>query len=142
MGKSNENGWKAGLCIAETPVVLPTRGEPRPTWLKQGQAARLLRAAYHYHEVQKGLPPVGVRSRTSRAFILGGLYTGTRSGAICGAALEPTERKGWVDLEAASSIAEPSASAKPRNVKHQSGSRRGCYGICAAGTVLVFPDTT
>src|SRR5262245_36954441 len=25
--------WKAGLCLAETPVVLPPRGEPREGWL-------------------------------------------------------------------------------------------------------------
>ena len=27
------------------------------------------------------------------------LYTGTRAGAVCRAALEPTEGKGWIDLE-------------------------------------------
>jgi integrase len=33
-------------------------------------------------------------------FILVGLYTGTRAGAICGAALLPTVGRGYVDLDA------------------------------------------
>ena len=32
-------------------------------------------------------------------FILVGIYTGTRAGAICGAALKPTVGRGWVDLD-------------------------------------------
>ena len=32
------------------------------------------------------------------AFILVALYTGTRAGAVCGAALAPTEGHGWIDL--------------------------------------------
>lgn len=90
--------WKAGLCIAETPVVLPTRGEPRPTWLKRSQAARLLLSAYHYREVQKGFAAGRRALRHIAQFTLVGLYTGTRAAAICGAALERTEGKGWVDL--------------------------------------------
>jgi len=91
--------WKAGLCIAETPVVLPERGEPRPTWLKRSQAAQLLLAAYRYREVQKGFATGRRALRHIARFILVGLYTGTRASAICGAALEPTEGKGWVDLD-------------------------------------------
>lgn len=91
--------WQAGLCASLTPVVLPRRGEARARWLTRGEAARLIQAAYHYHEVQKGF----VTDRRSLAhvarFILVGLYTGTRAGAICGAALSPTVGKGWVDLE-------------------------------------------
>jgi len=90
--------WKAGLCIAETPVVLRGRGEPRPTWLKRGQAARLLLGAYRYREVQKGFATGRRALRHIARFILVGLYTGTRASAICGAALEPTAGKGWVDL--------------------------------------------
>jgi hypothetical protein len=46
--------WKAGLCLSLTPVVLPVRGEARVRWLRRGEAARLLLAAYRYREVQKG----------------------------------------------------------------------------------------
>jgi integrase len=92
--------WKAGLCLSLTPVVLPVRGESRVRWLRRGEAARLLLAAYRYREVQKGFA-TGRRSLAHVArFILVGLYTGTRAGAICGAALSPTPGKGWVDLEA------------------------------------------
>jgi integrase len=91
--------WKAGLCLALTPVVLPRRGEPRVRWLQRGEAARLLLAAYRYREVQKGFA-TGRRSLAHVArFILVALYTGTRAGAICGAALAPEAGKGWIDLE-------------------------------------------
>jgi integrase len=92
--------WQAGMCLALTPVVLPERGESRVRWLRRGEAARLLLAAYRYREVQKGFVP-GRRSLAHVArFILVGLYTGTRAGAICGAALTPTPGRGWVDLDA------------------------------------------
>jgi len=92
--------WKAGLCLAETPVVLPPRGEPREAWLTEAQAFRLWKAATRYREVQKGFA-TGRRSLAHIArFTLVGLHTGTRASAICGAALSPTPGKGWVDLEA------------------------------------------
>jgi hypothetical protein len=70
--------WKAGLCLALTPVALPRRGEPRVRWLWRGEAARLLLAAYRYREVQKGFA-TGRRSLAHVArFILVALYTGTR----------------------------------------------------------------
>jgi len=40
------------------------------------------------------------RSRRHVAkFILVGLYTGTRAGAICGGALQPTVGRGWIDVD-------------------------------------------
>jgi integrase len=90
---------KEGMCIVLTPVTLPARGESRATFLTRSKAARLVFAAYRYREVQKGFA-TGRRSLAHIArFILIGLYTGTRAGAICGAALEPTPGKGWIDLE-------------------------------------------
>ena len=60
---------------------------------------RLLWAAWRYREVQKG-KPTGRRSRQHIAqFILLALYTGTRAGAVCGAALQPTIGRGWIDLD-------------------------------------------
>jgi integrase len=92
--------WKACLCLSLTPVVLPVRGEARVRWLQRGEAARLLLAAHRYREVQKGFA-TGRRSLAHVArFVLVALYTGTRAGAICGAALAPTPGKGWVDLDA------------------------------------------
>jgi integrase len=52
---------------AVPPIVVPPKGEPRERWLTRREAAALLRAADHQH---------------LRRFILLGLYTGTRSGAI------------------------------------------------------------
>lgn len=78
--------WEAGLCSGLTPIVLPDRGDARTRWLTRSEAARLLwyaRAVGHH----------------VARFILVGLYTGTRAGAICGAALRPTEGRGWIDLE-------------------------------------------
>ena len=55
--------------------------------------------AWHFREVQKGRPTDRRTRRHVARFILVALYTGTRAGAVCGAALEPTEGKGWIDLE-------------------------------------------
>jgi len=58
-----------------------------------------VRAAWRMTQSWKGEDS---RRRTGRhlaRFILVGLYTGTRSGAVCGAAMRPTEGRGHVDLE-------------------------------------------
>lgn len=78
--------WKLGLCTALTPVTLPNKSEPRERWLTRSEAAKLLWAAYRRP-----------KAKHLARFILVGLYTGTRSGAICGAAMSPTEGRGWVD---------------------------------------------
>jgi integrase len=91
--------WKAGLCLAETPVVLSPRGKPLERWLTEGEFFGLWKAATRYREVQKGFA-TGRRSLAHIArFSLVALHTGTRASAICGAALSPTPGKGWVDLE-------------------------------------------
>jgi integrase len=109
--------WKSGLCLAETPVVLPPRGEPRPGWLTEAQAFALWKAATRYREVQKGFA-TGRRSLAHIArFLLVGLYTGTRAAAICGAALFPTPGKGWVDLEGG--VFYRRAAGKVENKKRQ-----------------------
>jgi integrase len=45
------------------------------------------------------------------------IYTGTRAGAICGAAFKPSEGRGWVDLE--SGIFHRRPPEKPENNKRQ-----------------------
>jgi hypothetical protein len=80
-------------------VALPNERIPRDRWLTRSEAARVVRAAWHYHEVQKG-HSTGRRSRQHVArFILVALYTGTRASAVCGAALQPTIGHGYIDLE-------------------------------------------
>ena len=65
----------------------------------RAEAARLIRAAWRYREVQKGCA-TGRRSRQHIArFVLVSLYTGTRSGAVCSASFVPAIGRGHVDLE-------------------------------------------
>jgi len=65
----------------------------------------LLRAAWRLRQGWTH-PRTGEKVRVDRftarlvaRFILVGLYTGTRASAICGAALKPTDGRGWVDLD-------------------------------------------
>lgn len=79
---------REGLCSEIIEVVLPPARPPRERWLTRDEAARLIRAT---RREQK-------RRHVAR-FILVALYTGTRAGAICGAALRPTAGRGWIDAE-------------------------------------------
>src|ERR1700731_3188374 len=47
-------------------------------------------------EGQAGGPPI---AQARGAFHPVALYTGTRAGAVCAAALQPTEGRGWIDLD-------------------------------------------
>ncbi len=90
---------REGLHDKIVSVVLPDERPARERWLTQSEAARLIRSAWRYREVQKG-KPTDRRSRQHIAqFILVALYTGTRASAVCGAALQPTVGHGWIDLE-------------------------------------------
>jgi len=90
---------REGLCSEMVDVVLPAKSAPRDRWLTRTEAARLIWAAIRYREIQRG----AVTDRRSRwhvaRFILIGLYTGTRSAAICGAGFAPEPGRGWIDLE-------------------------------------------
>jgi integrase len=88
-----------GLCTEVVEVVLPERSPSRLRFLTRSEAARLLWAAYRYREVQKGHATGRYSRRHLARFILVALYTGARSAAVCGAALEPTEGRGWINLD-------------------------------------------
>ena len=90
---------REGLCSEIVEVVLPPRSPPRERWLTRQEAARLVRAAYRYREVQKGVPTDRRSRRHVARFVLIGLYTGTRAGAICAAAMKPTPGHPWIDLD-------------------------------------------
>ena len=92
--------WEAGLCAALSPVVLPERGRARERWLTRAEAARLLWAAWRLRQRWRDRPSDRATAQHVARFILVGLYTGTRAGAICGAALMPTLGHGYVDLDA------------------------------------------
>jgi integrase len=90
---------REGLCSEIVSVILPAKSGSREVWLTRSQAARLIKGAWRARQVMRD-------KRTQRAvgqhlarFILIGLYTGTRHGAICGAALMPTIGRGFVDLD-------------------------------------------
>jgi integrase len=91
--------WENGYCTALTPVVLPDRSQSRECWLTRSQAARLLWTAWRLRQPQYGHITERATAQHIARFILVALYTGTRAGAICGAALEPTPGRGWIDLD-------------------------------------------
>ena len=66
-------------------------------------------------------------------FILVGLYMGTRSGAIRGAAMRPTPGHGFIDLERGVFYRGHLARKSLRSASRQSAVRRVCWYICAAG---------
>jgi hypothetical protein len=90
---------REGLCSAIVEVILPDPPAPRERWLTRNEAARLIWAAWRYREIQKG-HATGRRSRQHIVrFILVALYTGTRAGAICAAALGPAVGRAWIDID-------------------------------------------
>ncbi len=69
-------------------VTFPDKAPPREDWLTRDQAARLLYAAWRRPE-----------SKHLARFILIGLYTGTRTGAILGLRWVESLYEGWVDID-------------------------------------------
>ncbi|GLS34855.1 hypothetical protein GCM10010869_04430 [Mesorhizobium tianshanense] len=98
--RSALNSYHREGYISSTPaIVLPPKSAPRDRWLTRDEAAALIRAAWRMRQSWKGRPSDRRTGRHVARFILVALYTGTRSAAICGAAVRPTERAGHVDLE-------------------------------------------
>jgi len=90
---------REGLCSEIVSVVLPARAIPRERWLTRSEAARLLWAAWRARQLMRDNDTRRAVGRHVARFILVGLYTGTRSSAICGAALMPTIGRSHVDLD-------------------------------------------
>jgi len=109
--------WKAGLCTGVTPIVLPIRSEPRERWLTRGEAARLLWAAWRLRQKWKDKRSNRPTAQHVARFIIAGLHTGTRAGAICGAALRPTIGHGWIDADQGVFYRQPAG--KKRTNKRQ-----------------------
>jgi hypothetical protein len=112
--------WKAGMCLALTPVVLPERGESRVRWLRREEAARLLLAAYRYREVQKGCA-TGRRALAHVARFI-----------LVGRVPAPSAARRWsLRMARVGSILKPgfsigarSAAAKPKSGRRRLGFRR------------------
>ncbi|CDX22486.1 Phage integrase [Mesorhizobium sp. ORS 3324] len=90
---------REGYVISTPAIILPPKSAPRDRWLTRDEAAALLRAAWRMRQSWKGQPSDRRTGRHVARFILVALYTGTRSAAICGAAVRPTDGAGHVDLE-------------------------------------------
>ncbi|MBN8957628.1 MAG: site-specific integrase [Rhizobiales bacterium] len=99
---------KENLHNAVIHVALPEKGEPRDRWLTRSEAAKLLWACWRYRERQKlhrGRDKGQVVETDKRPlrhlarFILIGLYSGTRAGAIASASPTPAEGRSFVDLD-------------------------------------------
>ena len=89
-------------------VVLPSKGLPRERWLSRDEAAALLWACWRYREQQPAQKNnlTGKKIETDKRplrhvarFILIGLYTGTRAGAIATASTIQKEGRSFVDLD-------------------------------------------
>jgi integrase len=90
---------KVGGIQAKFRPVLPPPSKPRERWLTRDEAARLIWAAWRMR--QKASVPGRLGRRTGRhvaRYILVGVYTGSRNGDICNAAMMPTIGRGYVDL--------------------------------------------
>lgn len=89
-------------------ISLPEKGQPRDKWLTRSDAAKLVWTCWRYREMQKGSrrPMDDVKVATSKRplrhlarFILLGIYSGTRAGAIAAASPIPAIGRSYVDLE-------------------------------------------
>ncbi|MGY4297944.1 hypothetical protein ACVWXN_006039 [Bradyrhizobium sp. i1.4.4] len=99
---------REGLHRGLVRVALPAKGPGRERWLSRSEAAALLWACWQYREVQtrhRG-PLKNQKIETGKRplrhiarFILIGLYTGTRAGAIASASPYRDTGRSYVDLE-------------------------------------------
>lgn len=101
---------REGLHRGDVRVALPAKGAPRERWLTRGEAAGLLWACWRAREMRRpgrstrgdddARAPIGRwTSRHLARFILIGLYTGTRAGAIASASWAASAGRSYVDLE-------------------------------------------
>jgi integrase len=90
---------REGLCSEIVSVVLPEKPKAREQSLTRSQAARLIWAAWRARQVMRDNITLRATGQHLARFILVGLYTGTRHGAICGAAMQPAIGRGYVDLK-------------------------------------------
>jgi integrase len=88
-----------GYCSEIVSVVLPPKPPRREAWLTRREAARLLWAAWRARQVMRDKATLRDVGKHVARFILVGLYSGTRSAAICGASFRPAIGRGHVDAE-------------------------------------------
>jgi integrase len=90
---------KKNLCDAVVSVTLPPEGKSRERWITCQEAAKLIRHAWRYREVQKGCPTGRHSRRHIARFLIAAIYTTRRKGAILATSLGPSVGDPWVDLD-------------------------------------------
>jgi integrase len=89
-----------GGIVTQFSAVLPDAPHPRERCLTRDEAAKLIWTAWRARKATKLEDSKGrLTSRHIARYILVGLYTGSRNGDICGAAVIPTIGRGYVDLD-------------------------------------------
>jgi integrase len=77
--------WRCRKLSAQIPVDMPLKAASRERWLTRSEAAKLLRSAKRQPHLAR--------------FIVLGLYSGTRAGAILATGWRPHPSGGYLDLE-------------------------------------------
>lgn len=90
---------REGYTTAVPTIPLPEKRGPRERWLTRSEAATLIWAAWRMKQTWKGHESGRRTGRHLARFMLVALYTGTRSAAVCRAAIRPTEGRGYMDLD-------------------------------------------
>jgi len=89
-------------------ITLPAKGEPRDRWLTRSEAAKLIWTCWRCREMQRMSrgPQKGHKVPTDKRplrhlarFILIGIYSGSRAGAIAAASPIPAIGRAFVDLD-------------------------------------------
>jgi len=88
-----------GLHRGDVRVVLPRRGKARQRWMSRAEAAKLLWTCWRMHEMQAGAETRKRPLRHLCRFLLVGLYTGSRPGAILTTAWDRGPGRSWMDVD-------------------------------------------
>ena len=132
-------------------ITLPEKGPPRERWLTRSEAAKLLWVCWRHRELQlrhrgpnkgKKLPTARYPLRHLARFLLIGLYTGTRAGAIASASPNRGEGVRLSTSNAGSSIGLSRVRRPPRSASRQHRSRHDCSRTCAVGTARASSRST
>jgi integrase len=109
---------ESGYLSAVVKFPLPEKSLPRTRWLTRQEAARLVRTAWRMRQKWNGATTDRATGHHLVRFILVALYTGTRSGAICGASVVPAIGRGRIDLDEGTFIRRPSGAKINRKNKN------------------------
>lgn len=88
-----------GFHREDVKVILPPKGDARQRWLTRDEAAKLLRVCWRTREMQEGKPTAKRPLRHLCRFLLLGIYTGSRPGAILDASWFAGPKRALVDVE-------------------------------------------